>query len=115
MTLELVPDTAQEDPQIDFKAAAKTIYASVTEKAIEEAARLDSVDAEVALLRLWLAESIASEKRDKQLMKALFAQIIRAVNVKYRLSPKRTDDIAAAMRSILNDVGEQIDEDYEEV
>lgn len=119
MTVEPMPEApVEEQTPITMKAAAKIIYASITAKVIDEAARLDSVDAEVALLRLWLAQSIAQDSpnsKDIAFMRALFSQIVRAVAVKYRLSPKRTDDFATAMRSILNGIGEQIDEDYVEV
>lgn len=96
-TKRSVPAKARAARTPSFNAAIETAYGNLVVRAVDEAGAIASVDTEVALLRTWLRDATQEHKRDRDLMLKLFDKIIRAVAVKYRLSPKRTDDLAAAI------------------
>src|SRR3990172_6777226 len=73
-----------------------------------EASPLPSEEPEFALLRLWLFETTAESTGDRPLMLKLSRQVVEAAAVKYRLSPKRTDDLATAVSAVLERLGEQL-------
>jgi|CXWL01.1.fsa_nt_gi hypothetical protein len=99
-------DRAARTPSFDV--AVETAYSKLVVQAVDEAAGVASVDTEVALLRVWLRDTSKEHKRDRDLMLKLFDRIIRAVAVKYRLSPKRTDDLAAAVAAVTKHLGDQM-------
>lgn len=94
--------------------AAESLYAPLIKRAMDEAAQFDSVETEIALLRIWLKEVIAENPRDHDIIAKALSQIVRAVAVKFRLSPARTDSLSAAMIGVLehmNDAVKRADEE----
>jgi len=99
---------AAGDPVPAGRDDASVLRDGLPARVITEASNLDSVEAEVALLRLWLFETTAESTGDRPLMLKLSRQVVEAAAVKYRLSPKRTDDLATAVSAVLERLGEQL-------
>lgn len=91
-----------------FDAALTTAYGELTARAVDEAGRLDSVDTELALLRIWLLETSREDKNDRELMLKMFREIVRAAVAKYRLSPRQAEDLGAAVAQVLKLSGDQL-------
>ncbi len=75
---------------------------------VAEASELGSIGDEIGLLRLWIRETAQENPRHLALMTAMSRQIVAAVAMKYRLDPKRTDDLAAAVAAVLQQIGSQL-------
>lgn len=109
-----------------FARAVEEAYGPLIEQGLSEAADFDGVDHEIRLLRLWLYDTVkrAAEKEenaedaDKQsksntektteVMLRTLGQIIRAVEVRYRLSPKDKKDFAAHLAGVLDHMADGI-------
>jgi hypothetical protein len=113
-----VPAVIVETPTL--AEAARRLYGPLVDRAIEEAAQFDSVDSEITLMRLWLLETLEEMPRvavgdggvtlehTQKLMMRMFTQIVRAVAVKYRLSPKKATELSTAMETMLRYVHEEV-------
>jgi len=102
-----VSEKESERP-LTLREAVAIGYQRITRQTLEEAARLDSVEVEVSLLRIWLRDTVEDETRDLDLMRRLLDQIVRAVAVKYRLGPKRASDLGAALTALMDHMAAQI-------
>ncbi len=103
--------------------AAETLYGPLIDRAMTEASEFEGVDVEITLMRLWLMETIKEEKVDAsadssgnarrdeatvKLMARLVTQIVRAVAVKYRLSPKKATEFSTAFETMFRYVHEEV-------
>ncbi|MBI5288561.1 MAG: hypothetical protein HY873_06270 [Chloroflexi bacterium] len=93
---------------LTLAATAGVVYGGLAQQVVDAAGKLDSVDPEVTLLRVWLTQTVNDEKKDHALMLKLLGQIVEAVAVRYRLSPKRTKDLSSALVSVLEQMNEQM-------
>lgn len=96
-------------PHGDAPAApVRPFYARVVDEAeLREATDLQGVDQELALLRVKLREQIDANPKDLALMLKSVDSIVRAVSARYRMSAKRTDDLANALRAVGDAVSSQ--------
>ncbi len=91
------------------RRAATNFYASVLDRAqqlqLEAAADVDGLDDEVALLRLKLRQAVEERPEDLPLMLKGIEMLVRAVAVRYRLSPKARKDLADNLAATLEQFG----------
>jgi hypothetical protein len=73
-----------------------------------EAMELEGVDAEIAFLRTRLEQYARDHPGDLSTLARSNDLIVRAVAARYRMSPKKTEDLAAAMEQALRAVGDAI-------
>ena len=93
---------------------AGQLYAQMlTEEALKEAARPENIGVEVALLRVWLHEALRERGADGEIALQLFDRIVKAVAVKYRLGPRRAEDLAASLAAVAETVGDMFERDLE--
>jgi len=84
--------------------------------ALGEAERLDlaqaqdveGLDDEIALLRVLLRKAIGERPEDTQLLVKGVDLLVKAVAVRYRLSPKARKDLADNLSATLNSLGDQL-------
>lgn len=88
--------------------AAEALYTPLIERAMAEAAQFESVETEIALLRIWLKEVIEENPRDHEFISKGLSQIVRAVAVKFRLSPASADSFSAAMVGVMKHMDDAI-------
>jgi len=86
----------------------RIVCEGLPQQVVAAAGKLDTVDPEIAMLRTWLQQTVGDEKKDQALMLKLLRQIVEAAAVRYRLSPKRTQDLSSALVSVLEQMNEQI-------
>lgn len=72
-----------------------------------EAARVDGLDAEIALLRERLHRAIADGDTSDAAVLRNIEVIVRAVVARYRISSRRADDLAGALTGVIDAVGGQ--------
>ena len=70
------------------------------------AMRVEGVDEELALLRIRLRETFSDDEDRVSMLKGM-ELLIRALGVRYRMSKKRTDDLAGSVSAVLEAVGDQ--------
>lgn len=116
-----VPATGADAPltagALTLAEAAQRLYGPILDHMLSEAAQFDAVDTEIALMRLWLKQTL-SESRDgdepariehaEKLMMRMFTQIVRAVSVKYQLSAKNATDFMMALEAMAKYVHEEV-------
>jgi hypothetical protein len=73
-----------------------------------EAQTIDGIEDEIALLRMMLLDQLDKRPETYDQLTRNMQLLIRAVVVKYRLSPKSADDFAQRVTAVLRDLGEQI-------
>ena len=86
----------------------------VTEAELRQVYALQGIEQEIAFLRLRLKKHFHAHPEDHELMLKSVGSIVRAVSVRYRIGDKRTKDLASALMSVVETVGEQFDRAMEE-
>lgn len=79
----------------------------VDEAELREALDLQGLDQELALLRLKLRDHLDANPKDLALLLKSVESIVRAVSARYRMSPKRTDDLANAASAVVDALANQ--------
>lgn len=103
--------TAQADessplpPGVDF-------YARAVEdgEQLYEAAAIDGVDAEIALLRLELRRYAGEQAAKLDVLQRSIGQLVRAVVARHRMSPQRADELERALVDVLTRVTGNIED-----
>lgn len=96
-------------------ALSSRLYAAIlTEEALNEAAKFENVGVEIALLRDWLDREMNEQDFNIDLALKLIDRIVKAVAVRYKLSPQRTENFAAALTTVL-EYSNGVDREDEEV
>ena len=92
--------TADRRDDLNMLDVSRRLLPAIIDRSIEEAEQLDSVGVEVALMRTWLFQTLQEEKHleKDEFTRRLFNDVVRAVTVKYRLSPKDADAIKRSIR-----------------
>lgn len=85
----------------------------LTDAALTEAARPENIGLEVALLRAWLYDTLREQGSDGNIALQLFDRIVKAAAVRYRLSPRRAEDVGAAIAAIADSMKDIVDVDVE--
>ena len=84
-------------------------YAGVLDRAerarLDEAAAIDGLDNEVALLRVRLRRALEERPEDYALMLKGVALLVRAVAARYRLSPKSRRDLSESLAATIEQIG----------
>lgn len=88
---------------------AANFYGDVLDRAerarLDEAAAIDGLDDEVALLRVRLRRAIEERPEDYALMLRGIALLVRAVAARYRLSPKSRRDLSESLAATIEQIG----------
>jgi hypothetical protein len=88
---------------------AANFYAAVLDRAerarLDEAAAIDGLDDEVALLRVRLRRAIEERPDDYALMLRGVSLLVRAVAARYRLSPKSRRDLSESLAATIEQLG----------
>jgi hypothetical protein len=91
---------------------AREFYAGALDAAerieLDEAAEVDGLDGEIAVLRMRLRQSLRKRPEDLPLMLRGLELLVKAVSARYRLSPAAEEDLAAAIASVVRGVGGQL-------
>ena len=82
---------------------------NATEAELRAVYALQGVEQEIAFLRIRLKKHFDDHPEDYELMMKSVESIVRAVAVRYRIGDKRTKDLASALMSVIETVGEQFD------
>ena len=105
----------ERPPRESLADMAERLYAPFfTEDALREASRPENVGVEITLLRRWLVETLRDDDKRNEIAPKLIDRIIRAVALRYKLSPQRTESLAQAVQAIL-DYGNEGLEEAEEI
>jgi hypothetical protein len=75
---------------------------------LADAARLEGLDHEIAVLRVTFKEILRTEPLDHALVLRTAGVLIRAVVAQYRLSPRAGKNLTNHLTALLNDLGDQI-------
>jgi hypothetical protein len=75
---------------------------------LDEAAEIEGLADEIALLRVRLRAAANNDDADLALICKGAEMLVKAVGMQYRLSPKATKDLAQRFAAVLNSVGDQI-------
>ncbi len=75
---------------------------------LKEAAGVEGLDEEIAVLRLKLRGALAERPDDLALMLRGIDLLVKAVSAHYRLSKEAEDDLAGNLAGLLNGVGGQL-------
>jgi hypothetical protein len=90
----------------------RSFYAgSLTEAeqvALAQAADVENLDEEIAVLRVRLKTALSEHPQDYALLVRGIGMLTRAVAAQYRLSPRASKDLADRFASVLNSVGDQL-------
>lgn len=88
---------------------AANFYAGVLDRAerarLDDAASIEGLDDEVALLRVRLRRALEERPEDYALMLKGIALLVRAVAARYRLSPKSRRDLADSLAATIEHLG----------
>ena len=91
---------------------ARDFYARALDAAeqiqLEEAAEVEGLDQEIAVLRMKLREALSGRPEDLPLMLRGVELLVKAVSARYRLSPKSEQDLAASIGNVVRGVGGQL-------
>jgi hypothetical protein len=108
-------DGAKARPRRRARPARKTtrlardFYASALDAAeqreLAEAAEVEGLDHEIAVLRVKLREAIKQEPADMALMLRGIELLVKAVSARYRLSKEESDDLADNLGAVIEGVG----------
>lgn len=74
---------------------------------LEEAAEVEGLDKEIAVLRVRLRRILKQEPDDMQLMMRGMELLVKAVSARYRLSKEAEEDLAGHIAGVLRGVGGQ--------
>jgi hypothetical protein len=90
----------------------RDFYASALDAAerieLEEAAEVEGLDAEIAVLRMRLRQALHEHKEDLPLMMRGMELLVKAVSARYRLSKEAEEDLAGHLAAVIRGVGEQL-------
>ena len=88
---------------------AREFYASALEEAerieLEEAAEIEGLDEEIAVLRVKLRKALVEHPEDRQLMMRGIELLVKAVSARYRLSKQAQEDLAESIDGVIRGVG----------
>jgi hypothetical protein len=76
--------------------------------ALNEAAEVEDLDHEIAVLRVRLKKALDEHPEDYALMVRGIGMLTKAVATQYRLSPRASKDLAERFAAVLNSVGDQL-------
>jgi hypothetical protein len=91
---------------------ARAFYAGAVDAAqrieLEEAAGLEGLDEEIALLRVKLREAVEKRPEDLALMLRGIDMLVKAVATRYKMSKPATEDLADSIAGVIKGVGVQL-------
>ena len=91
------------------RASAPSFYASALEEAeredLVEAADLEGLDGEIALLRVRLRTAIEQHPDDFRLIESGARLLIQSLLAQHRLSPRQADNLGDAMSNLVEEFG----------
>jgi len=96
-----MPRRRRGDPQ-DFYASALSEAERVR---LPRARRMEGLDEEIALLRVRLRRLLEERPEDTSLLLRLASLLVRAVAVRYRISPRAEEDLFRSVMGVLKGVG----------
>lgn len=89
---------------------ARDFYGSALDAAerieLAEAAEVEGLDKEIAVLRMKLREVLVKRPEELQLMLRGIELLVKAVSARYRLSPDAEEDLAGSIAGVVRGVGE---------
>ena len=89
--------------------AAREFYASALDSAdrieLDQAAEIEGLDGEIAVLRVKLRAALAEHPEDKQLMMRGIELLVKAVTARYRLSKQAQEDLSESIDGVIRGVG----------
>jgi hypothetical protein len=90
--------------------ARPPFYASAIDEseALIEAAEIEGVDEEIAILRVRLKKRLDDASSDLDLILRCARLIVVAVAARYRMSPRRADELATHLAATISGISEQI-------
>ncbi|HYM15765.1 MAG TPA: hypothetical protein VEZ14_09405 [Dehalococcoidia bacterium] len=96
-------ETTERPPITDF-------YASVVDNAaaLIEAHEIQGFDEELALLRVRFREVERKDGAQYQLMLKSVELIVRAVVARYRMSPRKAEQLGASIEDVLRRLGDEL-------
>lgn len=87
----------------DVADMAERLYAPFfTDDALRAAAQPENVGVEIVLLRQLVVDVLRDKDKRNDIAPKLLDQIVKAVAVRYRLSPRSTDSLASALKGIFD-------------
>jgi hypothetical protein len=100
----------RRDDERRANARAANFYSRAIDKATEmaEAAALENVDAELALLRTRLDRHLRENPNDFELMFKGVGLIVRTARARYRMSPRQAQDLAESATDALRRLHESV-------
>ncbi|HEU4760128.1 MAG TPA: hypothetical protein VFT91_09135 [Dehalococcoidia bacterium] len=103
---------AAEEKTARRRSSARNFYRhSVSEAeqiALGEAAAVEGLDDEIALLRVRLRRALGERPEDMQLLVRGLDLLVKAVATRYRLSPRARRDLAENLAGVLSSLGDQL-------
>ena len=96
----------QGEKPIRFYARVAKSEAEALE--IDEAAEVEGLEEEIAVLRVQLRAALNEEERDLPVILKGVEVLMKAVATQYRLSPRARKDLADNFAAVLNSFGDQI-------
>jgi hypothetical protein len=75
---------------------------------LREAAKVEDLAEEIAVLRVWLKRALNEHPGDYQLLVRGVNTLVRAVAAQYRLSPRASKDLSDNFAAVLNSLGDHI-------
>ena len=90
--------------------AARSFYLCAIEDAdaFIEASEVEGLDGEVAVLRVRLKQMVEKQPENYELLVKMSGALVRAVSMRYRMSPERTADLATIVANTLDALREQV-------
>ena len=91
---------------------ALEFYGSALDEAervqLDNAAGVDGLDAEIAVLRVKLRQALSERPEELALMLRGIELLVKAVSARYRLSPEAEEDLASSLAGVVRGVGGQL-------
>jgi len=75
---------------------------------LKEAAEVEGLEGEIAVLRVQLRAALKKEKRDFPVILKGVEVLMKAVATEYRLSPRARKDLADNFAAAMNSIGDQL-------
>jgi hypothetical protein len=106
------PERVADRPKRGRRDSMRFFYGSSLTEAervdLEEAAELENLDDEIAVLRVRLKTALNERPEDYALLVRGIGMLTKAVATQYRLSPRASKDLADNLAAVLNRFGDLI-------
>ena len=100
--------TVSDDTRKAPSEPLRLFYGRVVDEAeLREALEIQGLDMEVAVLRIKVREHVDGDAEQQALMLKSMDALVRMVSARYRISTKRSNDLAGVFASVLDAVSGQ--------